>query len=126
MLFRPTSSAIITLAEIWQNAEQYMPTGGQTQAWAPQSQTFPGGDQRFPRLRRDSLEFILEGVPEGERAVQLFKTTADCVRCGWSEDAIYSLLPDAARRTGLPINEIQKQIQDGIANETRKEEFHVE
>lgn len=85
--------------------------------WPAQSQHFPASGNNYPRLRKATLDFILDGAAEGKRAVELFKTTTDCVRCGWSEDAIFSLLPDAAKRTGLDIYEIEKQIRDGIRAE---------
>ena len=89
----------------------------QTRRESGKHKTLPYSGETFPRLRRDTLEFILEGVPEGQRAVRLFQAAADCVRCDWSDSAIFSLLPDAARRTGLEIYEIEKQIFAGIHSE---------
>lgn len=79
-----------------------------------QMQTLPESGESVPRLRRATLEFIRQGVEPGNRAVALFEAAADCTRCQWPAEGVFSVLMDVARNTGLSGYEAEKQIVDGI------------
>lgn len=127
--YHPPAGVVPALSELWQKlaekTEERKPLPmraisgtGQPGVWPAQTQQLPISKKIVPRLRRDSIDFITRGVPEGRRAKDLFPVAADCIRCGWSEDAIYSLLMDVGSLLGLGPVETERQINCGIQSET--------
>lgn len=111
------AGTIRELETIWQAVESNMPGTD----WQPTIRRLIFSGEMMPRLRRQTLEFIRNGAPEGERANRLFQAAADCTRCGWSKAAIFSLLPDVAKQAGLSTGESERQIINGINNQKTME-----
>lgn len=124
--FRSTRHEMPRAAEIWQTVtgclhladsaaqSEKKDTDKHNPPAKCQSQTLPDSGLSVPRLRRETLNFIWHGAQHGSRAVSLFQAAADCTRCAWPPDAIYSVLMDVARSTGLSGHEAEKQISAGV------------
>lgn len=116
--FTMPTQTIPSLERIWREAEN-TPI-----VWATQTKRTLTTNETMPRLRKQTFDFIRHGAEKGERANRLFQAAADCTRCGWSQQAIFSLLPEVAVKSGLTASEAERQIRNGIECQ-RKEAGHV-
>ncbi|MCE2812129.1 MAG: hypothetical protein LW850_17215 [Planctomycetaceae bacterium] len=65
-------------------------------------------------LNRSTLDFIREGSAAGDRARSLFSAAANLAEFGCSFELASALLSESALDSGLPPNEVRRQIECGI------------
>jgi len=65
-------------------------------------------------LNRQTLEFVRDGAPEGDRHRLLFSAAANLGEFGCSFDLAQALLTEAALDSGLAPKEIERQIRCGL------------
>ena len=67
----PVTACVSEASELWRETVERLDEKEKDtdlpKKWKAQTQTLPHSGETFPRLRRDTLEFILDGVPEGVR-----------------------------------------------------------
>jgi hypothetical protein len=68
------------------------------------------------RLNRRTLEFIRDGAKPGERANLLFSAAANLSEFGCPVALAHALLTESALDSGLPPQEVQRQIDCGLAH----------
>lgn len=76
--------------------------------------------KNFPRVRRETLEFLQHGAVVGERNSRLFNAVADCCRCLWSVPSVWSVFVDVGRKTGLSREETERTIHKAIQHVEEK------
>jgi hypothetical protein len=67
-----------------------------------------------PSLNRATLEFIRNGAEEGDRHRLLFSAAANLAEFGCPPALAHALLTEAALDSGLPPNEVHRQIECGL------------
>ena len=67
------------------------------------------------KLNRLTLEFIRNGASDGERAKRLFSAAANLAEFNCEYELAYALLIESALDSGLPPNEIKRQIECGLS-----------
>ena len=72
------------------------------------------GAPLVPAMTRATASFLASGAPEGERNQTLFRAAADLAGCGLL-GPLRGQLIDAARRSGLPDDEIESTIRSACA-----------
>ncbi|MFQ5807590.1 MAG: DNA primase [Phycisphaerae bacterium] len=87
-----------------------------------------GAAKRRPRaangdgasLNRQTLEFIRDGAPVGNRALRLYSAAANLAEFGCPAPLAHALLTEAALDSGLPPKEVRRQIDCGLASASRE------
>lgn len=76
-----------------------------------------GGNGHYRELSKQTLHFLVDGAPEGERNDRLFKAACDMAGCGYPEpDAKNKLLP-VADRIGLERPEADRTIESAYSRD---------
>jgi hypothetical protein len=106
---------IPSLWELWKHAEQV--AHHVTRRPGRDGGTV-GGDAR---IWQSTWQFLVNGAPDGERAVATFKAAANLAHFGSVEDLIRALLSRGVRLCGLPPNEATAHINGALrrAGESR-------
>lgn len=107
----PPPSVPGALIEDWQVAVREAEQVAKQRAVRREAEIANGGPER---LQRDTLAFIADPPPEGERTVRLFRAAGNLREFGASDRLVTALLEDAALDTGLPPSEVRRVIQCGI------------
>jgi hypothetical protein len=71
-----------------------------------------------PRLNRNTLDFIRDGAEVGDRHRLLFSAAANLAEFGCPPALAHALLTEAALDSGLPPNEVRRQIECGLKHTT--------
>ena len=71
------------------------------------------------KLNRATLEFIRDGVGTGDRHRLLFSAAANLAEFGCSSTLAHALLTEAALDSGLPPNDVHRQIECGLAHKPK-------
>ena len=104
------------LLEDWQAAARLLEERGRERAVFRREAS--AGETRAPRFL---MEFIRLGVPEGERALTLFRCAAVLAEMGCPPVAVNALLDEPGRDNGLTPSEVKRQIQSGIDHARRQQ-----
>lgn len=84
-------------------------------------QTTQSEGEAQDRAPKFLLDFLRFGVPEGERAVTLFRCAAWLAEAGASPHLAHALLTEPALDIGLPLAEVKRQIDCGFEHVRRKQ-----
>jgi hypothetical protein len=110
----PTGPALcIPAADDWSKARRAVERRADRQA-APRDGS--------GKLAAQTLDFIRNGAPDGERATRLFRAAANLAELGCNPELAHALLDEAALDSGLTPSEARRQIESGLNHVRRQRE----
>lgn len=71
-------------------------------------------------LNRSTMDFLQHGAQEGERSKRLFSAATNLGEFGCSYELAWAFLSESALDSGLPPNEVRRQIECGLAHKKGK------
>lgn len=96
-----------TLQDFWNRASAWV---------SKQAAALPASADGRTELNRATMDFIREGAGNGQRHQRLFSASANLGEFGASEKLARALLLEAARDSGLSVQEIESTIASGVAH----------
>lgn len=110
--YTPPTEPVGKLVDLWYEATKTPPR--YHQGWSPGY-----NNQSRHGLRKDTKNFIVNGVPEGTRATDMYKAAADCINVGLEESDVKMILSSVGEKIGLEPKEANRQIKCGIEKAKR-------